>query len=104
VAIFSSGSVLAQRLIFGHSDRGDLTPYLSAYFDTTAGPKGEAESYRRIASALGVPRGEILFVSDALPELEAARDAGLSTTLAVRSGALPTSRAHRTVSSFDAIP
>jgi enolase-phosphatase E1 len=104
VAIFSSGSTLAQKLIFGHSDQGDLTPYLSAYFDTTTGPKGEAESYQRVASSLQVAPAEILFVSDTFTELEAAREAGLATTMAVRSDTMPTIRTHRTVFTFDAIP
>lgn len=101
VAIFSSGSVLAQKLIFGHTAFGDLTPYLAAYFDTTTGPKGEAESYSRIAAALGREPREMLFVSDVFAELEAARAAGLQTALAVRSSTLPTSQAHRLITTFD---
>jgi enolase-phosphatase E1 len=104
VAIFSSGSVLAQKLIFGHSDFGDLTPFLSAYFDTTTGPKVEPESYRRIALALGCEPQAMLFVSDVFAELEAARAAGLATALAVRSDTLPTSLEHRAVTSFDRLP
>ena len=104
VAIFSSGSVLAQKLIFGHTAFGDLTPYLSAYFDTTTGPKGQAESYRRIAAALRCEPATMLFVSDVFAELEAAREAGLDTALAVRSDTLPTSRAHRPIISFDRLP
>ena len=104
VAIFSSGSVLAQRLLFGHSDHGDLTPFLSGYFDTTTGPKREAESYRRIAAALGEPAGAGLFVSDVVSELDAARQAGLATVLAVRTPPGPTGHGHREVSSFDELP
>ena len=105
VAIFSSGSVLAQKLIFGHTNFGDLTPYLSGYFDTTTGPKGEAESYtphRRGPAA--ATRGVMLFVSDVFAELEAAREAGLQTALAVRSDTLPTSAAHRLITTFDRLP
>ena len=104
VAIFSSGSVLAQKLIFAHTDFGDLTPYLSAYFDTTTGPKRQAESYKRIAAALHCAPGAILFVSDVVAELEAAREAGLETALAVRSDTLPTSRDHRPITTFDRLP
>ncbi len=104
VAIFSSGSVLAQKLLFGHSDHGDLTPYLSAYFDTATGPKGDADSYRRIASAVGEQPGSGLFVSDAVSELDAVRAAGFATALSVRSAARPTGHTHREVASFDDLP
>jgi enolase-phosphatase E1 len=104
VAIFSSGSVLAQKLIFGHSDHGDLTPFLSAYFDTTTGPKREAESYRRIASALGAAARAGLFVSDAVAELDAAREAGLATALAVRTPPGPAGHGHPEVTGFDELP
>jgi enolase-phosphatase E1 len=104
VAIFSSGSVQAQKLIFGHTRFGDLTAYLSAFFDTTTGPKGEAASYRAIADQLGLAPAEILFVSDSFVELEAARAAGLDTAIAIRSDTLPTGRAHRAVTTFDRIP
>jgi enolase-phosphatase E1 len=104
VAIFSSGSVLAQKLIFGHSDHGDLTPLLSAYFDTTTGPKREAESYRRIAAALGAPAAAGLFVSDVVEELDAAREAGLATALAVRTPPGPAGHGHPQVISFDELP
>jgi enolase-phosphatase E1 len=104
VAIFSSGSVLAQKLIFGHSDHGDLTRFLSGYFDTTAGAKREAESYRRIAAALGEPASSGTFVSDVVAELDAARTAGLATALAVRSRERPEPNGHRVVASFDELP
>lgn len=104
VAIFSSGSVLAQRLIFAHSDHGDLTPFLSAYFDTTTGPKREAESYARIASALGAPAGVVLFVSDVVAELDAARAAGMTTALAVRTPPGPAGHSHPQLASFDELP
>jgi enolase-phosphatase E1 len=89
VAIFSSGSVLAQRLLFAHTPEGDLTPMIDAFFDTTTGPKREAESYRRIAAALGMPPVGVLFVSDVAAELDAARAAGLKTALCVREGEAP---------------
>jgi len=89
LAIFSSGSVLAQKLIFGHSTAGDLTPLLEAYFDTTTGPKRATESYRRIAQRLGVLPTSVLFLSDVVAELDAARGAGMATVLCVRSGEAP---------------
>jgi enolase-phosphatase E1 len=104
VAIFSSGSVPAQKLIFGHSDHGDLTGSLAAYFDTTTGPKAEAESYRKIAAALGEEPAHVLFVSDALGEIEAAREAGMQTAQAVRSGARPPLPSHPVVTTFDRLP
>ncbi|MBL8646208.1 MAG: acireductone synthase [Sphingosinicella sp.] len=82
--VYSSGSVAAQKLIFGHSNAGDLTPLFSGYFDTTTGPKKEAESYLRIAVEIGLPVQEILFLSDSVPEIEAARGAGLKTCLVDR--------------------
>lgn len=84
--IYSSGSIAAQKLIFGHSIAGDLTPLLSGYFDTTTGPKRETESYARIAAAIGVASGEILFVSDVQAEVDAAREAGLGALLIDRAG------------------
>ncbi|GAA0328382.1 acireductone synthase [Sphingomonas oligophenolica] len=79
--VFSSGSVAAQKLLFGHSDAGDLTPLFSGYFDTATGPKREAESYRAIAAAIGLVADEILFLSDTPQEIAAAREAGLSALL-----------------------
>ena len=89
VAIFSSGSVQAQRNLFANTTAGDLSPYLSGYFDTTTGPKRDAASYRRIAAALGVTPRDVLFVSDVAQELDAARAAGMQTALAVRGAAEP---------------
>lgn len=84
--IYSSGSVQAQRLFFAHTQEGDLTPMLSDHHDTTRGSKKEAASYATIASAVGMAPGEILFVSDIVAELDAAREAGFATALAVRPG------------------
>jgi enolase-phosphatase E1 len=103
MAIFSSGSVLAQRLLFANSDHGDLGRFIGAYFDTTTGPKREADSYGKIARALGVEPGGVLFVSDVVEELDAARAAGLETALCVREGALPAGSPHRAIRSFDAL-
>ena len=86
VAIYSSGSVLAQRLIFGHTADGDLTPRISQFFDATIGPKRSADSYRHIASELGRAPNELLFLSDVHAELSAARAAGFRALLCVRPG------------------
>jgi enolase-phosphatase E1 len=102
--VYSSGSVPAQKLLFGHTDAGDLTPLFDGYFDTETGGKREAESYRRIAAAIGVAPAEILFLSDIVQELDAARTAGLATTLLARApSACPADSAHRCVADFDAI-
>ena len=85
VAIFSSGSVLAQKLLFSSTEAGDLTRYLVAFFDTTTGPKNEPASYRKIAAALGRETASVLFISDATKELDAARTAGMQTKLCVRA-------------------
>ena len=82
--IYSSGSVEAQKLIFGHSDAGDLTPLFSGYFDTRIGGKREAASYRAILKELALPGGEVLFLSDVGEELDAAREAGLRTCQLLR--------------------
>ncbi len=90
--IYSSGSVHAQKLLFGHTAYGDLTPLFSDYFDTRIGAKPQADSYRRIQEKIGLPADEILFLSDAIAELDAARAAGMQTTQLVRDGqATPTS-------------
>jgi enolase-phosphatase E1 len=91
LAIFSSGSVLAQKLLFGSTPGGDLTGLLHAYFDTTTGPKASLESYTRISAALAAPPQALLFLSDIPAELDAARAAGLQ------------SAGHPVVRSFDAV-
>lgn len=101
IAIFSSGSVLAQKLIFRYSDHGDLSRYISAYFDTTTGPKREPGSYRKIVAELGSPPNDTTFVSDIPEELEAAYDAGLGTVLSVRPGNTPVSTTANFVSASD---
>lgn len=101
LGVYSSGSIQAQKLIFGCSEAGDLTALFDAYFDTTSGGKREAASYARIAATLGRPAGEILFLSDVVEELDAARAAGMATCgLAREGGELA---GHRTVASFAAI-
>ncbi|MBI1760034.1 MAG: acireductone synthase [Acidobacteria bacterium] len=89
VCLYSSGSVLAQKLLFAHTTAGDLTSCLSGYFDTTSGPKRAAHSYQTIAAALAVSPAHVAFISDVTAELEAAHAAGLQTLLAVRPGNAP---------------
>ncbi|MBE7375565.1 acireductone synthase [Pseudomonas lopnurensis] len=96
--VYSSGSIQAQKLIFGCSEAGDLTPLFSGYFDTTSGHKREADSYRRIAAAIGLPAGDVLFLSDVVEELDAAQQAGMQTCGLAREGG--TLGAHETVASF----
>jgi enolase-phosphatase E1 len=82
--VYSSGSVGAQKLLFGYSDGGDLRPLFSGYFDTRIGHKTEAGSYQRIVREIGIPAEEILFLSDVAGELDAAREAGMQTCQLVR--------------------
>jgi enolase-phosphatase E1 len=104
IRIYSSGSKLAQQLLFSSTNSGDLTNFLNGYFDTTTGPKIEAESYRVIGRAFGCEPGEVLFVSDIVRELDAARIAGMQTALCIRPGNHPQlAGTHRTVSSFEEI-
>ena len=102
IAIFSSGSVLAQRLLFAHTAAGDLTKFISAYFDTNIGAKREAESYRRIADALQHSPHEIIFFSDVVAELDAAQAAGMQTALCLRpDNTIQPACNHRTIHTFD---
>ena len=104
ICIYSSGSVLAQKLLFSRSTAGDLTPFIDAYFDTTTGPKKEAESYRKIAEALSLDPPAIVFLSDVVAELDAARAAGMKTGLCVRSeSAEPPGSEHPVFRSFEEI-
>ena len=89
ISIFSSGSVLAQQLLFAHTDDGDLTTFITDYFDTNVGAKGDAESYRRIATKMNLAPHEILFISDVVTELEAATSAAMKTRLSIRPGNQP---------------
>jgi enolase-phosphatase E1 len=104
IAIYSSGSVLAQRLLFAHSDSGDLTPAIARYFDTSVGPKKSAESYARIATALDLVPSELAFVSDVDAEVRAAHAAGCRVVMCVRPGNAETaSSVAVAVSSFDGL-
>ena len=105
INIFSSGSVLAQRLLFAHTEAGDLTRFIDNYFDTNVGKKGEAESYRRIAEALKLRADEVLFISDVVAELDAAIEAGMQTLLSIRPGNPPQNNVPRyqAIHTFDEI-
>ncbi|MCM2130124.1 acireductone synthase [Larsenimonas rhizosphaerae] len=100
--IYSSGSVYAQKLMFGHSDEGDLTPLFSGYFDTAVGGKRDAESYRVILDELGLHGSDVLFLSDVVEELDAAQNAGLRTCQVCRSEGMVTGT-HPVVSGFDEV-
>lgn len=102
ICIYSSGSALAQKLLFAHTTAGDLTGYIHRYFDTTIGHKTEEDSYRRIAEELRLAPAEAVFISDAVAELDAARAAGMKTILALRPGNRPVEPplAHPAVTSF----
>jgi enolase-phosphatase E1 len=106
IGVFSSGSVAAQRLLLQHSSAGDLTRFVRWHFDTTTGKKTSPDSYRHIAAAIDVSPGGILFVSDIVAELDAARSAGLVTTLAIRPGNAPPPpvHGHGVIRTFDEIP
>ncbi|MDX1963753.1 MAG: acireductone synthase [Pirellulales bacterium] len=84
VRIYSSGSIAAQQLFFAHTVRGNLLPYLSGHYDTTTGPKRDKASYAKIAADYDYPPDAILFASDIVAELDAARAAGMQTVLLVR--------------------
>lgn len=107
--VYSSGSVPAQQLFFGHSEAGDLRPLFSGWYDTEIGPKREAASYARIAQAIGRQAAEICFLSDVVEELDAARSAGLTTVLLDRRSDYPHPRldadchGHRRAETFDAV-
>jgi enolase-phosphatase E1 len=105
ICIYSSGSRLAQKLLFAYTEAGDLTGSIREYFDTRVGAKADADSYRHIASALGVRPAEILFVSDVTGELSAAHSAGMQTLLSVRPGnrPQPNQESYRVIHTFDEI-
>jgi len=104
VRIYSSGSVGVQKLFFGRTVHGDLTPLLSGHYDTTTGPKTDRRSYEKIAAGF-LPAPSILFISDVVAELDAAREAGMRTALSCRPGQGPVSpgHGHEQISSFDQV-
>ena len=92
--VYSSGSVGAQKVFFAHTEAGDLLGLFRGHYDTTTGPKREAESYRRIAADMKMPPSAVLFLSDVPRELDAAREAGMRTALVVRPGNVPAAAGH----------
>lgn len=98
--VFSSGSVQAQQLLFGHSDAGDLRPLFSGYYDTRTGDKRDSAAYAAIAKDIGVAAEEILFLSDICEELDAARAAGMQTAWLVRDADPDPAAAHRQLCDF----
>ena len=109
LAVYSSGSVPAQRLLFSHTDAGDLVPLFAGFFDTEVGHKRDPDSYRLIADRLDRAPGDILFLSDVVEELDAAREAGMRTALLDRREDYPDPRygdaahGHARVEGFDGI-
>ena len=87
--VYSSGSIVAQKVLFAHTFAGDLTPLFTDHFDTTTGSKREAASYAEIAADTGFHPGEMLFLSDTEEELDAARAAGLQTARLLRPADTP---------------
>lgn len=105
VRIYSSGSIQAQKLFFGHTIAGNLLPLLSGHYDTTTGPKKEPVSYQWIAAEFALPAGQITFISDVVAELDAARTAGMQTALAIRPGNAPATanHGHREIRSLEEV-
>jgi enolase-phosphatase E1 len=103
IYIYSSGSVLAQQLLFGSTEAGDLTKFLKGHFDTAVGPKSSPDSYRAIAARIDVASTRMLFVSDVVAELDAAAATGWHTALCARGDgdARPRPDVHPVISSFD---
>lgn len=101
--VFSSGSVKAQQLLFGHTAKGDLQPLFAGYFDTTIGAKRDPAAYRRIAEIIGIAPGDILFLSDITEELDAAQTAGMQTYWLVRDPTTPVRDGYRVARRLDEI-
>jgi enolase-phosphatase E1 len=106
LAVYSSGSVRAQQLIYGHSNAGDLRGLFQHWFDTRIGSKQESASYREIVTLLGVPTGSVLFISDSVSELKAAAASGLAVLLCDRdnsSASPPDSEGFAVIQSFEGL-
>lgn len=101
--VYSSGSVEAQKLIFGHTDYGDLTPLFSGYFDTRVGGKKEAASYQAILRDTGLAAADVLFLSDVGEELDAAQQAGMKTCQLLRDDKARPSPAHPAARDFSEV-
>jgi len=103
--VYSSGSVLAQKLLFAHTQYGDLVPFFEGFHDTHTGPKKEVSSYSAIAGAFGLAPERVLFLSDNLDELNAARWAGMPTGFLARPGnSIPPAHTHDVFPDFSGIP
>jgi enolase-phosphatase E1 len=102
VGVYSSGSIVAQKLIFGYSEAGDLSGYFSHHFDTSMGFKKDRASYERIAQTLMLSPADILFLSDMEAELDAAQSVGFQTIQLIRLGTTPSLK-HQTVQDFGQI-
>jgi len=105
IYIYSSGSIGAQKLFFGHSEAGNLLKYFSGHFDTTTGPKKEAKSYDTIAAEVGEAAEKVLFISDVVAELDAAKAIGMDTRLSIRPGNKPVEpgHTHEAITSFNQV-
>lgn len=103
LSVYSSGSEAAQKLLFGYSEAGDLTPLFTHFFDTRIGGKRESASYEHIKQTLGLPGEQILFLSDIVQELDAAAAAGVKTIALDRQCIGEGFGAHPVVNSFDQI-
>ena len=102
IGIYSSGSILAQQLLFRTTTSGDLTSYISVFFDTRVGAKTEGESYKKIAASFSHAPERFLFVSDAVKEIEAARSVGMQAILCERDPGVAPSTGHEgAIQSFD---
>lgn len=101
--VYSSGSVPAQKMLFGHTKEGDLNSLFSGYFDTTTGGKKETDSYEKIAAKIDVPLSEILFLSDSTEEIDAAAAAGMNVIILDREKSLFDALGHTKVHDFDTI-
>jgi enolase-phosphatase E1 len=99
--VYSSGSVQAQKLLFGHTEHGDITPLFSGYFDTHIGAKQDTAAYSKIAQHIACPPAHILFLSDIKEELDAARTAGFQTLWLIREGLLDAKAEHRQIQDFN---
>ena len=103
IYIYSSGSVFAQKLLYGFSDFGDVTPLFSGYFDTHIGHKRESNSYHNILQTIGAPANEVVFLSDIVEELDAAKSAKMNTCWLIRDGETPTLSQHPVAKTFSDI-
>jgi enolase-phosphatase E1 len=103
ICIYSSGSVLAQQNLFRTTASGDLTSYISAFFDTIVGAKTEPQSYERIAASMSHAPHQFLFISDAAREVEAARSAEMQAILCDRDGRTSSSLSERVIRSFESV-